>query len=71
VAYVVSRLGDWFPDLVDVTLGFDPGGLLQRLALTVDAGVIAALAIHLIRVTWPGLRRHGEHGSDSASSSQT
>jgi hypothetical protein len=68
VAYVVSRLGDWFPDLVDVTLGFDPGGLLQRLALTADAAVIGALAIHLVRVSWPGLRRHGEHGTDSASS---
>jgi hypothetical protein len=64
VAYVVSRLGDWFPDLVDVTLGFDPGGLLQRLALTVDAAVIAALAIHLIRVTWPTVRHHGEHGTE-------
>jgi hypothetical protein len=56
VAYVVSRLGDWFPDLVDVTLGVDPGGLLQRLALTVDATVIAALAVHLIRLTWPAVR---------------
>jgi hypothetical protein len=68
VAYVVSRLGDWFPDLVDVTLGFDPGGLLQRLALAVDGGVIAALAIHLIRLTWPAMRHHdGEHDSDSDS----
>lgn len=64
VAYVVSRLGDWFPDLVDVTLGFDPGGLLQRLALTVDAAVIAALAIHLIRVTWPAVRPHGGPGTE-------
>jgi hypothetical protein len=64
VAYVVSRLGDWFPDLVDVTLGFDPGGLLQRLALTVDAAVIAALAIHLIRVTWPAVRHNGGHDTE-------
>jgi Protein of unknown function (DUF998) len=68
VAYVVSRLGDWFPELVDVTLGFDPGGLLQRLALTADAAVICALAVHLIRVTWPGLRHHGEHGTGTTSS---
>lgn len=67
VAYVVSRLGDWFPDLVDVTLGFDPGGLLQRLALTADAAVIGALAIHLVRVSWPGVRPHDERGSDSTS----
>jgi Protein of unknown function (DUF998) len=66
VAYVVSRLGDWFPDLVDVTLGIDPGGLLQRLALSVDAGVIGALAVHLIRLTWPAMRHHdGRHGSET------
>lgn len=72
VAYVVSRLGDWFPDLADVTLGVDPGGLLQRLALTVDAGVICALAGHLIRLTWPAVRHHDEDrdsGSDSGSDS--
>jgi hypothetical protein len=69
VAYVVSRLGDWFPDLVGVTLGFDPGGLLQRLALTADATVITALAIHLIRLTWPAMRHSHRHDSDSDSGS--
>jgi hypothetical protein len=71
VAYVVSRLGDWFPDLVDVTLGFDPGGLLQRLALTVDATVLAALAIHLIRLTWPAMRHHLRHPHDTGSDSDS
>jgi len=69
VAYVISRLNDWFPALVDVTLGFDPGGILQRLALTLDAAVIVALAAHLIRVTWPALRSSG--GPDSPTAAQT
>jgi hypothetical protein len=66
ITYVVSRLNDWFPDFFSWTLGFDPGGILQRLALTVDAAVIGALAIHLIRLNWPALRNSGEHGPDTA-----
>lgn len=55
IVYVVSRLNDWFPELFGWTLGFDPGGILQRLALMVDAAVICVLAVHLIRLTWPAL----------------
>jgi hypothetical protein len=65
IVYVVSRLNDWFPEIFDWTLGFDPGGILQRLALSVDAAVIVALAVHLIRLTWPVLRKSGGHDEDS------
>ena len=65
VVYVVSRLNDWFPQLFGWTLGFDPGGILQRLALAVDAAVIVALAIHLIRLHWPVLRDSGGPDPDS------
>jgi hypothetical protein len=70
VVYVLSRLNDWFPAVFNWTLGFDPGGLLQRLALTVDAGVIGALAIHLIRVTWPALRSPSGSGGGSTAAPQ-
>lgn len=69
VVYVVSRLNDWFPEVFRWTLGFDPGGLLQRLALMVDAGVIAALAIHLIRVSWPALRSPSGFGGGPTAAS--
>jgi hypothetical protein len=75
VVYVVSRLNDWFPDLFGWTLGVDPGGILQRLALMVDAGVICVLAVHLIRLAWPALRHpsqdsDGHSGPDSESASR-
>lgn len=66
ITYVVSRLNDWFPEIFNWILIFDPGGILQRLALTVDAAVIGALAIHLIRLNWPALRNSGDHGPDAA-----
>lgn len=69
VVYVVSRLNDWFPEIFTWTLGFDPGGILQRLALSVDAAVIVALAIHLIRLNWPALRKEGGRDTDSTPAS--
>jgi hypothetical protein len=56
VVYVVSRLNDWIPGFVSVFGGVDPGGILQRMALVFQGAVVAALAVQLVRVSWPGLR---------------
>ncbi|OLT11856.1 hypothetical protein BJF78_25715 [Pseudonocardia sp. CNS-139] len=52
-AYVVSRLDDVFPGLFGAV---DVGGFLQRAVLAFDVGVVTALALHLVRVSWPAVR---------------
>jgi hypothetical protein len=56
VVYVVSRLNDWIPGFVSVFGGVDPGGILQRMALVFHGAVVAALAVQLVRVSWPAVR---------------
>ncbi|GAA1301715.1 DUF998 domain-containing protein [Pseudonocardia xinjiangensis] len=69
VVYVVSRLNDWIPGFVSVFGGVDPGGLLQRMALLVHGAVVAVLAVHLLRVSWPAARsRTGPWPADTAAS---
>lgn len=70
VAYVVSRLSDWFPGFVAVFGGIDPGGLLQRLALVFHGAVVAALAVQLARVTWPAVRARAEPWGPDATATQ-
>ncbi len=59
-AYVASRLVQVEPGLMVLTFGVDIGGILQRLVFAFEIGVVTALAVHLVRVSWNVLRRHGE-----------
>jgi uncharacterized protein DUF998 len=52
-AYVVSRLDDVVPGLVGAV---DVGGFLQRMVLAFDVAVVTALAVQLVRVSWPAVR---------------
>ena len=56
IAYLLSRAIDFIPGFV-VPFGYtDVDGILQRLVFAFDIGVVAALAAHLIRVSWLSLR---------------
>jgi hypothetical protein len=55
-AYVMTRLVQLDPALLALFGGVDIGGMLQRLVFGFDIGVIAALAVHLVRVSWHALR---------------
>ena len=55
-AYVATRLVQLDPVLLALSGGIDIGGILQRLVFGFDIGVIAALAAHLVRVSWNALR---------------
>jgi len=55
-AYVATRLVQLDPLLLALSGGIDIGGILQRLVFGFDIGVIAALAAHLVRVSWNALR---------------
>lgn len=55
-AYVVSRLVQLSPPLFALLGSHDIGGILQRMVFAFDIGVIAALAMHLVRVSWSALR---------------
>jgi Protein of unknown function (DUF998) len=52
LTYVATRLDQLSP----VLHTFDIGGFLQRMVFLFDIGVIAALAVHLVRVSWHSLR---------------
>jgi Protein of unknown function (DUF998) len=52
-AYIVSRLDDVFPGVFGEV---DIGGFLQRGVLAFDIAVVAALAVQLVRVSWPAVR---------------
>jgi hypothetical protein len=54
-AYVLTRLVQLFPALGALVGGLDVGGILQRLVLTFQVAVVAALAVHLVRVSWPAV----------------
>jgi Protein of unknown function (DUF998) len=57
-AYVVSRLDDVVPGFF---LGaIDVGGILQRMVLAFQVAVVTALAVHLLRVSWPAVRARAE-----------
>jgi hypothetical protein len=56
-AYIVSRLDDVFPGVFGA---IDIGGFLQRAVLAFDVAVVTALAVHLVRVSWPAVRRRTE-----------
>jgi hypothetical protein len=56
-AYVMTRLVQLDPVLLALSGGVDIGGILQRMVFGFDIGVIAALAVHLVRVSWHALRR--------------
>ena len=56
-AYIVSRLDDVFPGVYG---SVDIGGGLQRAVLAFDVAVVAALAVHLVKVSWPALRSRTE-----------
>jgi hypothetical protein len=60
-AYIVSRLDDVFPGLFG---DIDIGGFLQRGVLAFDIGVVAALAVHLVRVSWPAVRSRAAAPAD-------
>jgi hypothetical protein len=55
--YVVSRLDDVVPGLFGAV---DVGGVLQRMVLAFHVGVVAALAVQLVRVSWPAAVRRAE-----------
>jgi hypothetical protein len=57
VAYLVGRLDDFVPGLLGPV---DIGGILQRLVFGFQAAVVAALAVQLVRVSWPAVRRRAE-----------
>jgi hypothetical protein len=57
IAYIVSRLDDVFPGIYG---SVDIGGVLQRAVLAFDVAVVAALAVHLVKVSWPALRSRTE-----------
>jgi hypothetical protein len=52
-AYVVGRLDDFVPGLFG---GVDVGGVLQRIVLAFQVAVVTALAVQLVRVSWPAVR---------------
>jgi len=53
-AYVASRLNDIVPGIYGPV---DVGGILQRMVLGFHVAVVAALAVQLVRVSWPAVRR--------------
>ena len=55
-AYVMTRLVQLDPGMLTLFGGVDIGGILQRMVFGFDIGVIAALAVHLVRVSWHALR---------------
>jgi hypothetical protein len=59
-AYVLTRVVQVSPPLVVLTGGVDIGGILQRMVFGFDIGVVAALAVHLGRVSWSALRTWGD-----------
>jgi hypothetical protein len=52
-AYVVGRLDDFVPGLFG---GVDIGGVLQRIVFAFQVAVVTALAVQLVRVSWPAVR---------------
>ena len=56
VTYVLTRVVQLSPTLLALTGGVDIGGILQRMVFLFDIGVVAALAVHLVRVSWHALR---------------
>jgi Protein of unknown function (DUF998) len=66
-AYVLTRVVQMVPVLVAITGGLDVGGILQRLVFAFDIATVTALAVHLVRVSWPALRdRTAPAGDPSA-----
>jgi hypothetical protein len=53
-AYLASRLDDIVPGVFGPV---DVGGILQRMVLAFHAAVVAALAVQLVRVSWPAVWR--------------
>ncbi|OLS99316.1 hypothetical protein BJF90_39490 [Pseudonocardia sp. CNS-004] len=53
-AYVASRLNDLVPGIYGPV---DVGGILQRMVLGFHVAVVAALAVQLVRVSWPAVWR--------------
>jgi hypothetical protein len=53
-AYVASRLNDFVPGIYGPV---DVGGILQRMVLGFHVAVVAALAVQLVRVSWPAVWR--------------
>ncbi|MHA6620713.1 DUF998 domain-containing protein [Pseudonocardia sp. DLS-67] len=53
-AYVASRLNDLVPGIYGPV---DVGGILQRMVLAFYVAVVAALAVQLVRVSWPAVWR--------------
>lgn len=53
-AYVASRLDDVVPGIYGPV---DVGGVLQRMVLGFHVAVVAALAVQLVRVSWPAVWR--------------
>ena len=51
-AYIVSRLDDVFPGVFG---NVEIGGFLQRGVLAFDIAVVTALAVQLVRVSWPAV----------------
>jgi len=56
-AYILTRLDDVFPGVFG---SLDVGGFLQRAVLAFDVAVVTALAVHLVRVSWPAVRSRTE-----------
>jgi hypothetical protein len=53
-AYVASRLNDIVPGIFGPV---DVGGILQRMVLAFHVAVVTALAVQLVRVSWPAVWR--------------
>jgi hypothetical protein len=57
VAYLLGRVDDVVPGVLGMV---DVGGILQRMVFAFQVAVVAALAVHLVRVSWPAVRRRAE-----------
>ena len=55
--YVVGRLDDFVPGLFGTV---DVGGVLQRMVFAFQVAVVTALAVQLVRVSWPAVRSRAE-----------
>ncbi|WP_219418904.1 DUF998 domain-containing protein [Pseudonocardia nigra] len=64
-AYVLGRVHEVVPGFLEFG-GVDIGGILQRMVLAFDVAVVAALAVQLVRVSWPAVRARADRLTDGA-----
>jgi uncharacterized protein DUF998 len=67
-AYVASRLNDIVPGIYGPV---DVGGILQRMVLAFHVAVVTALAVQLVRVSWPVVWRRAAATQPPSASTAT